>query len=498
MSPPVKVSKILGARCCLPPAAVKLLARLLRASISLGADRKKKRKRGELTPRNTESVEWKPGMHGTFRHTQTLKLLLLGKIHGFYLEALARLPRDGLRKLHYCSLIKGGYCYGPMDPVSNIIFNTIWYGTAFPMHQDFEFDFQVDMICTRTLMRIECCSLYGIVAFLRARFSSLSEHDALWHLLLANVNLRLAMEMVEQSGFLIGGTDLDAYKKAAVDSWHSDPDALVKFTTLSLDIEPTKLSHMLTQTLNDSTVEHLAMLVSKSSSTKSKEHTLLLNEVSSCSEILNENQKKLIPAIRRKFKADQDFYVRKVNAALNKFSQQKGVDYELHIICGVNPKVTEGSTAFLFKKRFKYEYFHINFLAAPKGSDTATTPRELFFAECTNGDKDEEERPSLCFPVLCSSIDDTRCFCCEHNGIKIVHPFFETYNGRRDDFQEMASGRQDVLIQTIISRYEFEVDGMFTLKEDWIYFDPNMDGKIAQMNPIPDWARKVREWGRIF
>ncbi|KAF7028725.1 hypothetical protein CFC21_040593 [Triticum aestivum] len=498
MSRTVKVSKILGALCCLPSAAVKRLARLLRASIDLGADRKRKRKRGELTPRNAESVEWKPGMHGTFRHTQTLKLLLLGKIHGFYLEALALLPRDGLRQLHHCSLIKGGYCYGPMDPVSNIILNTIWYGTAFPMHQDFEFDFQVDMICTRTLMRIECCSLYGIVAFLRARFSSLSEHGALWHLLLANVDLRLAVEMVQQSGFLIGGTDLDAYKKAAVDSWHSDPDALVKFTTLSLDIEPTKLSHMLAHALDDCTVEHLTKLVSKSSPTKSKKRARLLNKVSSCSEILNKNQKMLIPAIRKKFKADQEFYVRKVNAALNKFSQQTGVDYELHIICGVNPKVCEGSTTYLYKKRFKYEYFHINFLATPKGSDPATTPRELFFAECSNGDNDEEERPSLCLPVLGSSIDHTRCFFCEHSGINIVHPYFGTYNGRRDDFQEMASGRQDVLIQTIISRYEFQVDGMFTLKEDWIYFDPNMDAKIAQMNPIPDWARKVREWGRIF
>lgn len=174
-------------------------------------------------------------------------------------------------------------------------------------------------------MRIECCSLYGIVAFLRACFSSLTEHDALWHLLMANVDLWLTMKMVQQSGHVICGTDLDAYKKAALDSWHPDPDALVKFTTLSLDIEPTKLSHMLAHALDDSTVEHLTKLVSKSSPTKSKKRALLRNEVSSSSEILNKNQKMLIPAIRKKFKADQKFYVRKVNAALDKFSQQKGV-----------------------------------------------------------------------------------------------------------------------------------------------------------------------------
>lgn len=83
------------------------------------------------------------------------------------------------------------------------------------------------------------------------------------------------------------------------------------------------------------------------------------------------------------------------------------MDYELHIICGVNPKVTEGSMAYLFKKRFKYEYFHINFWSTPKGSNPASTPMVLFFAECSNDDKSEEERPSLCFPVLASSIDDS-------------------------------------------------------------------------------------------
>uniref|UniRef100_A0ACD5VQ73 Uncharacterized protein n=1 Tax=Avena sativa TaxID=4498 RepID=A0ACD5VQ73_AVESA len=409
-SPLVKVSKILRAHCSVCPATIKPLAKLLRSSIDLAGPRinkkKKKRKRDDPSPANTESPEWKPGTHAAFRHTQTLKLLLLGEIHALYLEALARLPRDGLRTLHHCSLIKGGYCYGPMDPVSNIILNTIWYGAQFPTHQDFAFDFQVDMICTRTLMRIECCSLYGLVTFLRARFSSLTEHDALWYLLATNVDLWLAMKMVQESHHAICGTDSDAYKKAAVDSWHPDPDGLVKFATSSLDIEPVKLSHMLAHTLDNCSVEHLTTLMSKFSSTKSKEQVQLLNEVSPRSKILNENQKMLILAIRKKIKADQEFYVKKVNAALNRFSQQKAVDYELHIICGVNPKVTESSCVNLFKKRFKFEYFHINFWVTPKGSPG--TPLVLFFAECSNIDNDEEERPSMCFPVLASWIDDGR------------------------------------------------------------------------------------------
>jgi hypothetical protein len=82
------------------------------------------------------------------------------------------------------------------------------------------------------------------------------------------------------------------------------------------------------------------------------------------------------------------------------------VDYELHIICGVNPEVTKRSSLSLFKRNFKYEYFHINFLATAKVSNEAGTTPELFFAECSNSDKDMEKRASLCFPVKDSSVDD--------------------------------------------------------------------------------------------
>ncbi|KAM3228468.1 hypothetical protein ACQJBY_059867 [Aegilops geniculata] len=55
-------------------------------------------------------------------HTQLLNRTLQDTIHGYYLQALALLPAGS--RFHL-SLIKAGYCYGPFDPVSNIIINTI-------------------------------------------------------------------------------------------------------------------------------------------------------------------------------------------------------------------------------------------------------------------------------------------------------------------------------------------------------------------------------------
>jgi hypothetical protein len=82
------------------------------------------------------------------------------------------------------------------------------------------------------------------------------------------------------------------------------------------------------------------------------------------------------------------------------------VHYKLHIICGVNPKVPKGSSAGLAMRKFKFEYFHINFLATAKGPNSALTAPQLFFAECSYSDKEKLMRPSWCTPVQYSCIDN--------------------------------------------------------------------------------------------
>ncbi|GJN29785.1 hypothetical protein PR202_gb18106 [Eleusine coracana subsp. coracana] len=59
-----------------------------------------------------------------------MKRMLLATIHGFYLEAMARLPTTELCSQYHRGMLMGGYCYGPLDPVSHIIFNALWYEQA--------------------------------------------------------------------------------------------------------------------------------------------------------------------------------------------------------------------------------------------------------------------------------------------------------------------------------------------------------------------------------
>ncbi|XP_044435057.1 uncharacterized protein [Triticum aestivum] len=429
------VTAVLAGQGPLSPATIRSIAKLLRrgppimddlTNLSLdhlcGKKKSKKRKRSEQTAETIEGsrAQKKLGPQLTFRFTLALKLLLLGKIHGHYLQALAKLPRDGLRKLHHCSLLRGGYCYGPKDPVSKIILNTICYQ--------------------------------------------------------------------------------DAYRQAAVVSWHDDPDALVKFATSSLNMESAQLLTILQGTLTNGRVECLTMaLPHQYPPTKSEEQAQQVTQATSNSHVLSKNQKRFISELQKKFRRDQNFFVRKVKAALRHYSQQKGVHYKLHIICGVNPSVPGGSSAALFKKRFRFEYFHINFLATAKGPNSAVAAPELFFAQCSNSVEERRKRPSWCSPVLDSRIDNVRCFSCEFNGAKIVHPYDELYWGRYKDFNIIAQGKHGTPNDLLISSSHYHSDMMATMTEDFIYFDPNTDSEFAKMNPISNVARELKGFkGRIF
>ncbi|XP_047062748.1 uncharacterized protein LOC124670291 [Lolium rigidum] len=426
-SPLIDATTFLAGQDPLSPATLESLAELLRQGRTsmdhingpldhLRGKEKNKRKRkrnGHTSELVEEGSKNRLGSQSTFRYTQSLELLLLGKIHGLYLQALAKLPRDGLRKRHHCSLLKGGYCYGPSnDPVSNIILNTICYLQ-------------------------------------------------------------------------------DAYRQAAVASWHPDPDALVTFATSSLNMESAELLAILKQgTFTDGEVECISMVLPP---------TKFQKVVTSSSWVLSKKQTRFISEFRRKFKHDQNFFVKKVNAVLSNYSQQHGVHYELHIICGVNPKVPEGPSVGPPKRNFKFDYSHINFLATAKAPNSAVTAPQLFFAQCSNSVKETRERPSWCTPVSYSCIDHVRCFSCEFNGAKIVHPHDQEYCGYYKDFILMAHSKHGFKNDNIINCCHFNGDKMATLTEDFIYFDPNMDSKIAEMNPISSVAKELREWeGRIF
>ncbi|KAM3243786.1 hypothetical protein ACQJBY_055618 [Aegilops geniculata] len=408
-----------------------------------------------------------------FVPTKSLRSTLLHKIYGFYLKALALLPMDGLRTHHHRGLLKAGHCYGPLtDPVSNIVLNTLWYNATFPPAGG---PSPATMICSRSLVLVAYRSLLGLVAYIRAYFRMMSEHQAMHCLLFAEVNLWGAMEMAKQQGHTESSMlrQYSAYKAAATAAQHPDPDAVVEFFMSTFPMIPLPMEESGTFVLD---VERIQQLLS--------EYCSAPDDSSRTVPVLSEGGSKFLSCILRDFTEEERFVCRKVNDMLKKYTQRTGgPEYELHVICGLNSNVGK---AFVWGLHYgpllswrpkKAQHSHINFLARPRDLHSSDTVPILFFAECSNDEDAVVE--SSCWPV---TGHPGRCYYCEKEGAKIVHPDLEKYIGRDTDFERMACGdSSSTTTEDSISDGEFIIDSSVEVcEEDCIYFDADRDAKCAE------------------
>ncbi|KAF0900621.1 hypothetical protein E2562_033137 [Oryza meyeriana var. granulata] len=223
-----------------------------------------------------------------FKHTNLLNWTLQDTIHGFYLQALGRLPAGELRSRFHRSLLKAGHCYGPLDPVSNIIVNTIWYDAAFPPTAMLE----LDMIGTESLHRVENRSLYGLASFLCTRYHYMDFHQAVRCLLQADANLvladpnldtcaavpslRIEGQALQFGAAALGWVDAryqapdtgvqQAFLAAATAAHHPNPDAQANLlTSCKAMMEPALALLQGCSQLSSQDVQRLAMLLSPGS-----------------------------------------------------------------------------------------------------------------------------------------------------------------------------------------------------------------------------------------
>ncbi|CAD6235777.1 unnamed protein product [Miscanthus lutarioriparius] len=126
-------------------------------------------------------------------HILSLKMCLLDSIHALYIKALTIVPISSGDFRFLRALLIAGHCYGPMDPVSNIILNSL-SGMISPSPC-------VRSILKHIMSRWETRSLNGLVALFRtSHSSSLSEHEILEHLYFWNCDLsRLCKEVARDS-----------------------------------------------------------------------------------------------------------------------------------------------------------------------------------------------------------------------------------------------------------------------------------------------------------
>ncbi|KAM0915283.1 hypothetical protein ACQ4PT_010947 [Festuca glaucescens] len=288
----------------------------------------------------------------------SLKMALLDKIHLLYLEAISRIPKHELRSRHHRGLLKAGHCYGPCDPVTNIILNTI-------------------------------CPQVG---------------ETLW----STPEVKLVL---------------------------SSSDVLTISETLSQKLPPGKSLKKARKLSNRAT--------------------------------------KIISAYRKEFEACQGTIIKMAEAALLIYAKQ-GQEYELHFICDVNSTIPEDGVGYC-PHSYRYPFSHMNILARPRGSQNDQVPT-LFFIQCSNSDEHMQDKAFLCCPISDPSKDAGRCYHCEYDGIKIIHPSSKCYLGHCTDFEEMARGESAVNAQGLVEEGQRNTLFDGTLEyEDSIYFDPAWD-----------------------
>uniref|UniRef100_A0A0E0L5Z0 Uncharacterized protein n=1 Tax=Oryza punctata TaxID=4537 RepID=A0A0E0L5Z0_ORYPU len=370
-----------------------------------------------------------------YRHAMPLQMTLLYAIQGFYLRALARLPSGDLRSRYHRSLVKAGHCYGPLDPVSNIILNVVWYDAAHPPVEKLE----LAMIPPKSMFSIATRSFFGLVSFLCTRYPNLQLHDAIRCLLDADGDLGAAAREAEQRQYRPSCTIQEAYSAAAAAARHPKPHEQVEFLSSSR----ATTTPLLLQNGGQLSSEDVRRLAAGLLSPKPSAAVSPMQRKPTKSR--RRRQLKLKAQIIR----DQNKICRKVKAALHRYALQNNESggYELHVICGMNNCVsgpvycTDDDIGSLTP--LVYFRCHVNFLARRRHSDPSAIAGEgaliLFFAECGNYRLNHD---GICCPVTISPpcSEQVRCLYCEHEGVRIVHPSMENFHGREVDFEKMVCG----------------------------------------------------------
>uniref|UniRef100_A0ACD5Z6Z7 Uncharacterized protein n=1 Tax=Avena sativa TaxID=4498 RepID=A0ACD5Z6Z7_AVESA len=415
-------------------------------------------------------------------HTRYLKVCLADTIHAPYIKALSLLPHKALHR-HLRGILVAGHCYGPMDPVSNIILNAIWYDTVFPLEIDAEFE--PDILDSKSMLRMEVRSLESLVALV-SKTTGFPEHMALEYLCYKQCDLSAVLQMATEK------VCYKAYDCAGHAGKHPKHLELASFL-MSKAYNILKDSQLTNKaTISDAVLEqvHIIMQDQSSSISPSVDHPRLCPPAW-----------KMLASRKDEFVKKQKFLGQALQELLLDYSNQHPWEPvpRLDVICGVNEGYGRHS-----------KFYHVNFLVY---YDDVSSARVLFFAEAwlssfqakrsepstsvnlvnapciRNGHRVEshvqfakvysksrkESETSFCCPLHYYSPGHPylgRCTTCEPTSCKIVHPPSGNHTG--------ANYSQLGKLFEYLNLRDYNPSTADSITEsDFVYFDCHRDAKFA-------------------
>ncbi|KAK3153972.1 hypothetical protein QOZ80_2BG0184040 [Eleusine coracana subsp. coracana] len=129
----------------------------------------------------------------------SIRSAVMSYIHGYYKDALDRVPPSLIPLIK-----KAGFCFGFLDPVSNIIANTVSFGRLMAEQGRHEKKRKRSRAGTSNNEKmnitgdIEARSLEGLVVFLTSYFRYLPDEEALRYLRMSKADLLVAVHLIEE------------------------------------------------------------------------------------------------------------------------------------------------------------------------------------------------------------------------------------------------------------------------------------------------------------
>ncbi|KAM0859558.1 hypothetical protein ACQ4PT_047128 [Festuca glaucescens] len=325
-------------------------------------------------------------------YTQSLRMRLHGMIHAFYLKVFTMLPSDVLRRLMRYILF-AGHCYGPMDPVSNIIINSIWHSKFFPLPPaDSEIQ-AYDILDTLSMLRVEVRSLNGLIALVKAN-SDCSMQQAMEYL--CSSSCHMTQNMSTPHGFDTAAEAAQHPQHAALGSF------LSSLTPHVLAILRSFLS-ITNGTPSSETLHQVGFILAKE-----LPETAVLSAPKKAQ--LCKVAKDTLIIKRSEYKNMRLFIRSELAQVLKKYASEHPEEpkYEPSVICGVVESYCSDRDS-----------YHVNFVAASESGDDS----QLFFAELNV--PCHQSKPSFCLR-LCLT-DMGRCYYGQTSSIKIIYPASSDY-----------------------------------------------------------------------
>ncbi|CAO2178806.1 unnamed protein product [Urochloa humidicola] len=400
-------------------------------------------------------------------HIISLKMCLLDAIYALYIRALSVLPSCIRRPRLLRALMVAGHCYGPMDPMSNIVVNTAWYDVAFPLELELT---QAGILDTRPMVRLAYRSMQGLVEM--ASVSCTSRHEAL------DCLNSLDCDLSRSSSHLCSRITQETYAAAAKAAKHPQHAAFGSFLA-SLTTE--KLARLRCcvlpgdgRIISDDHWDQLKAILGE----QSRGQVVSLSASSMETEArpyLSLSGSGYVSRKKSEFQGKLDFVHSELRKLLRRYCYQHPWEpsYQVDIVCGV----------WQSDSPHRSNVYHANFLAsaqAAAANDAITSSRErtLFFAEFWKATyaEDAQSEASICCPVSDYSSSIGRCSHCENHGSKIMHP---------------PSGGHSGVVDGVNNLYPINGVGFKGLLDsDFVYFDPDRDVELAKaINDFHDHGR---------